>query len=127
MDNKKPVTVGWFEIPTADMERAIDFYETVFDCKLDRNTMGDFDMAWFPFDDEMKGAGGSLVHHEMYIPSEKGTLVYFSSEDIDTELRKVEKAGGKVLREKTEISPDIGFMAFFVDTEGNRIALHSRK
>lgn len=127
MDNKKPVTVGWFEIPTADMERAIDFYETVFDCKLDRNTMGDFDMAWFPFDDEMKGAGGSLVQHEMYTPSEKGTLVYFSSEDIDTELRKVEKAGGKVLREKTEISPDIGFMAFFVDTEGNRIALHSRK
>lgn len=127
MANKKAVTVGWFEIPTADMERAIDFYETVFDCKLDRNKMGDFDMAWFPFDDEMKGAGGSLVHHEMYIPSEKGTLVYFSSEDIDTELSKVEKAGGKVLREKTEISPDIGYMAFFVDPEGNRIALHSRK
>ena len=127
MTNKKPVTVGWFEIPTADMERAIKFYETVFDCKLDRNTMGEFDMAWFPFDDEMKGAGGSLVHHEMYIPSEKGTLVYFSSEDIDTELSKIEKAGGKILREKTEISPDIGFMAFFVDTEGNRIALHSRK
>lgn len=127
MANKKPVTVGWFEIPTADMDRAIKFYETVFDCKLDRNTMGEFDMAWFPFDDEMKGAGGSLVHHEMYIPSEKGTLVYFSSEDTDTELNKVEKAGGKVLRKKTEISPDIGFMAFFVDTEGNRIALHSRK
>lgn len=127
MANKKPITVGWFEIPTADMERAIKFYETVFDCKLDRNTMGEFDMAWFPFDDEMKGAGGSLVHHEMYIPSEKGTLVYFSSDDIDTELSKVEKAGGKILREKTEISPDIGFMAFFVDTEGNRIALHSRK
>lgn len=127
MDNKKPVTVGWFEIPTADMERAIKFYETVFDCKLSRNTMGDFDMAWFPWDEDMKGAGGSLVHHEMYSPTQEGTLVYFSSEDIDTELGKVEKAGGKVLREKTEISPDIGYMAFFTDTEGNRIALHSRK
>lgn len=127
MDNKKPVTVGWFEIPTADMEQAIKFYETVFDCKLSRNTMGDFDMAWFPWDEDMKGAGGSLVHHEMYSPTQEGTLVYFSSEDIDTELGKVEKAGGKVLREKTEISPDIGYMAFFTDTEGNRIALHSRK
>lgn len=127
MNKSKAVTVGWFEIPTADMERAINFYETVFDCKLDRNTMGEFDMAWFPFFEEMKGAGGSLVHHEMYTPSQEGTLVYFSSEDIDTELSRVEKAGGTVLREKTEISPDIGFMAFFVDTEGNRIALHSRK
>lgn len=127
MANKKPVTVGWFEIPTADMERAIDFYETVFNCNLDRNTMGDFDMAWFPFDDEMRGAGGSLVHHEAYTPSQDGTLVYFSSEDIDTELSRVEDAGGTVVQKKTEISPDFGYMAFFVDTEGNRIALHSRK
>jgi predicted enzyme related to lactoylglutathione lyase len=127
MANKKPVTVGWFEIPAADMERAIKFYETVFDCKLDRNKMGDFDMAWFPWDDEMKGAGGSLVHHEMYTPSQKGTLVYFSSEDINTELNRVKKAGGKVIRGKTEISPEIGYMAYFTDTEGNRIALHSRK
>ncbi len=127
MDKKKPVTVGWFEIPTADMERAINFYETVFGCKLDRNKMGDFDMAWFPWDDEMKGAGGSLVHHEMYTPSQEGTLVYFSSEDINTELDRVEDAGGTIMREKTEISPDIGYMAFFTDTEGNRIALHSRK
>lgn len=127
MSNNKAVTVGWFEIPTDDMERAINFYETVFDCKLSRNTMGEFDMAWFPWDEEMQGAGGSLVYHEAYTPSEEGTLVYFSSEDIDTELSRVKNAGGKVLREKTEISPDIGFMALFLDTEGNRIALHSRK
>ena len=118
---------AWIEIPVTNMDRAITFYEAVFDCKLDRNTMGDFDMAWFPWDEDTKGAGGSLVHHEMYTPSEEGTLVYFLSEDIDTELNRVEEAGGKVLRKKTEISPDIGFMAFFTDTEGNRIALHSRK
>lgn len=127
MDNNKTVTVGWFEIPTADMERAITFYETVFDCKLDQNKMGDFDMAWFPWDEEMKGAGGSLVQHEAYTPSQEGSLIYFSSEDVNIEISKVDEAGGSVLREKTEISPDIGFMALFVDTEGNRIALHSRK
>lgn len=127
MNNNNAVSVGWFEIPTSNMERAINFYEAVFDCKLSRNTMGDFDMAWFPWDEELKGAGGSLVQHEAYKPSEEGTLVYFSSEEIDTELSRIKDTGGKVLREKTEISPDIGFMALFLDTEGNRIALHSRK
>ena len=127
MDNQKAVTVGWFEVPTTDMERAIKFYETVFDTKLDRNKMGDFDMAWFPWDQEGKGAGGSLVHHEQYTPSDDGTLIYFSSEDVNTELARIEEAGGKILQDKTEISPDIGYMALFMDTEGNRVALHSRK
>lgn len=126
MKNNKAVTVGWFEIPTADMDRAIKFYETVFNTQLSRNTLGDFDMAWFPWDEEGKGAGGSLVHHEQYQPTEKGVLVYFSSEDVDTELSRIKKAGGKILRPKTQISPDIGYMALFVDSEGNRIALHSR-
>lgn len=127
MKNNKAVTVGWFEIPTQDMDRAIKFYETLFDCELSRNTLGDFDMAWFPWSEEMKGAGGSLVHHESYTPKDDGTLIYFSSEDVNNELERIEKAGGKILRPKTQISPDIGFMALFMDTEGNRIALHSRK
>lgn len=128
MENNRAVTVGWFEIPVADMERAIQFYETVFETELSRNKMGDFDMAWFPWDEDAKGAGGSLVHHkDSYTPSREGSLIYFSSEDVDNELSRIEDAGGKILRPKTEISPDVGFMALFVDTEGNRIALHSRK
>lgn len=126
MENKKAVTVGWFEIPTVDMERAITFYETVFNTKLDRNTMGDFDMAWFPWNEEGKGAGGSLVNHSEYTPTTDGTLIYFSSEDVDNELSRIGAAGGKILTPKTQISPDIGYMALFIDTEGNRIALHSR-
>lgn len=56
-----------------------------------------------------------------------GVLVYFNSEDMDTELNRIDKSGGKILRPKTQISPDVGYMAFFLDTEGNRVALHSRK
>lgn len=121
--------VGWFEIPVADMERAIKFYETVFSFKLERHQMGPLDMAWFPFLDA-PGSPGTLVYHkEFYKPSTEGTLVYFTahSGDLANELAKIESAGGKVLVEKTLIAEDIGYMAVFLDTEGNRAALHSHK
>jgi predicted enzyme related to lactoylglutathione lyase len=124
----KNITVGWFEIPVADMERAMTFYEKVFDCKLERQPIGPLDMAWFPWDDSGKGAGGSLVKYdEFYKPSADGVQVYFSSEDVETEIHKVAAAGGKILSFKKEIAPGIGFMALFLDTEGNRIAVHSNK
>ena len=120
--------VGWFEIPVSNMERAIKFYESVFDYKLERHQMGELDMAWFPFGD-LPGAPGSLVHHkEFYKPSTDGTLIYFTchSGDLKNELSKVEPSGGKILVPKTLITKDIGYMAVCMDTEGNRIALHSR-
>ena len=121
--------VGWIEIPVAEMNRAIKFYETVFDYKLERHEMGELDMAWFQFA-KLSGAPGSLVYHkEFYNPSMDGTLVYFTcmSGDLSNELAKVESAGGKVLMPKKLITEEIGYMALCVDTEGNRIALHSRK
>jgi predicted enzyme related to lactoylglutathione lyase len=124
----KKVTVGWFEIPVNDMDRAIAFYENVFDCKLDKQVMGDFEMAWFPWGDDGKGAGGSLVYHKDFYETSNfaGTLVYFSSEDCAVQLAKVETAGGKVQIDKKLIAPDIGYMGVFLDSEGNRIAIHSR-
>ncbi|WP_299985733.1 VOC family protein [uncultured Pontibacter sp.] len=121
--------VGWFEIPVTDMPRAIRFYESMLGYTLHYQPMGEEEMAWFPWSDEGAGAPGSLVKSEKhYTPSTEGTLVYFSSPsgDLANELAKVEQAGGKVLQDKTLIAEDIGFMALFLDTEGNRIALHSR-
>lgn len=121
--------MGWFEIPVVDMGRAVKFYETVLEVKLERNMVGEIDMAWFPMA-EGKGATGSLVFHkeEWYKPSQEGTLVYFTaySGDLDHELSRVEAAGGKVLVPKKSIG-EYGFMAVVLDTEGNRIALHSVK
>ncbi|MCB2218855.1 MAG: VOC family protein [Bacteroidetes bacterium] len=122
--------VGWFEIPVHEMERAIRFYESVFDYKLIRQQMGELDMAWFPSVPDAIGSGGSLVQSpDFYKPSQQGPLVYFTafSGDLNHELMRVEKAGGKIVQPKTEITPDIGFMAVIIDSEGNRIALHSRK
>ncbi|GAA0879103.1 VOC family protein [Algoriphagus jejuensis] len=123
------VTVGWFEIPVSDMDRAISFYEKVFACKLNKQVMGDFQMAWFPWDDSGKGAGGSLVYHQQFYETSghAGALIYFSSEDCSIELARVVDAGGKVQFEKRMIAPDIGYMGVFIDSEGNRIAIHSKQ
>jgi predicted enzyme related to lactoylglutathione lyase len=122
--------VGWFEIPVSDMERAINFYEKLLHVKLDRNQLGPLDMAWFSYDPEGYGSGGSLVYYpESYKPSDDGVLVYLTahSGDLANELSRVKEAGGKVLQGKTQISEEHGYMALILDTEGNRIALHSRE
>jgi uncharacterized protein len=121
--------VGWFEIPVHDMERAMKFYQAVFEFTLERHRLGPLDMAWFPAVRAGSGAMGSLVQHATaYKPSSDGTLVYFSAQsgDLNIELSRVEAAGGKVLRGKTLIKEEIGYMALLLDTEGNRIAMHSR-
>ncbi len=122
--------VGWFEIPVTDIQRAKKFYEKVFDIKVQVQDFEGTMMGWFPFseDPEAKGSPGSLVQNEKYYkPSSNGTLVYFSSPEITFELGKIEEAGGVILQEKTLINKDIGFMALFLDSEGNRIALHSKE
>lgn len=121
--------VGWFEIPVTDMERAIAFYENVLDIKLERHKMGTLDMAWFPYQPDGLGSGGSLVcFPKAYKPSSDGVLVYLTahSGDLANELSRIENAGGKILQKKTQISEEHGFMALFTDSEGNRVALHSR-
>ena len=121
--------VGWFEIPVADMDRAIRFYETVFGFKIERHSFGTEDMGWFPWEGEGQGAGGSLVYtgNDFYKPSSEGTIVYFTaaSGDLQNELSRVVPAGGKILVEKRLIGEGYGYMAVVLDTEGNRIALHS--
>jgi len=85
-------------------------------------------MGWFPFTEGKSGASGSLIQNDAYEPSEsKGVLIYFSSIDVNNEMNRVEAAGGKIIQPKTQISEDVGYMALFTDSEGNRIALHSRK
>ncbi|GAB1857377.1 VOC family protein [Flavobacteriaceae bacterium MHTCC 0001] len=119
--------VGWFEIPVADMDRAKAFYETVFQIEITLHDFGSSLMGWFPFAEEKEGAAGALVKQDTYIPSQKGTLVYFVSDNVQNELDRVEAAGGSIYQIKKQISPEYGFMGAFIDTEGNRIALHSQQ
>ena len=120
--------VNWFEIPVVDMPRAMQFYEEVLSIELHREQMGPLDMAWFPWKEGAPGSAGSLVKNdEHYQPSaSSGVVIYFSVDDVASALEKVTVAGGSVQQEKTLITKEIGYMGLALDSEGNRIAFHSR-
>jgi len=120
--------ISWFEIPSADLDRAQRFYESIFKVELFPLDVANIRMRMFPIDDSATGIGGAVVHAEgLYAPSSsEGVLIYLNANpDVQTILDRVEAAGGKILVSKTEISPEHGYMGVFVDTEGNRIGLHS--
>ena len=119
-------TVGWFEIPVTNMNRAVAFYEAMMQCTINVQNFGGVQMGWFPSEGDVYGATGSLIKHESYVPSHHGVLVYISCQDLQNELDRIPDAGGTILQEKTMISPDHGYMATFEDSEGNRVALHSK-
>ncbi len=119
--------LNWFEIPTLNLERAIKFYSNIFSYpSMHKMDLGGLQMAIFPMEGD--GVGGALCQHEEYKPSNEGSLIYLNANpDLSIPLAKVDAAGGKVLMPKKQISPEIGFMAVFIDSEGNRVALHSNK
>ena len=125
MTNKEN-SLNWFEISVTDIKSAKKFYENVFGIQMDQKEMMGMQMAFFPFEDMNGKVAGGLVQGPMHKPSPDGSKVYLNGNpDLSQALSKVEAAGGKVLMPKTKISNDIGHMAFFTDTEGNTVALHS--
>jgi predicted enzyme related to lactoylglutathione lyase len=87
--------------------------------------MDEIQMGLFPTNGETVNI--SVIHGADYKPAASGTLVYFDAgDDLQPTLNRIEKLGGKVIVTKTEISPDIGFFALFIDSEGNKLGLHSK-
>lgn len=120
--------LNWFEIPTADFERAKKFYELVFNYTMPVMVNEEnFKLGMLP--SEEKGSGGGIIWHAAYKPSSTdGVLIYLNGNpDLQDILNRIPTAGGSVLIEKRQVSPQFGFMAMFIDTEGNRIALHSNQ
>jgi predicted enzyme related to lactoylglutathione lyase len=118
--------LNWFEIPVNDIARAKKFYEDIFSIKMDTMEMMGMQMAFFPMENMSGHVSGGLVQGPMHKPSADGAKIYLNGNpDLDVALSKVEAAGGKVTMPKTKITDDIGYMAFFMDTEGNGVALHS--
>ena len=116
--------VVWFDIPTRDLDRAVRFYSAVLGMQLKKEQAGPgVAIAMLP---HAEGSiGGCLVQNLDARPSESGPLLYLNTQDrLDQALNAVEKYGGKILAARHSISP-FGFRAIVLDSEGNRIALHS--
>lgn len=115
--------VVYFEIPVTDMDRAVRFYSAVFNFEFRKDIIDHNEMALFPFIDKAGGISGALAKGEIYKPTINGTLIYFTTEDIDKTLQLAVENEGEVLYPKTS-NGELGFVAEFKDSEGNRIALH---
>ncbi len=117
--------LNWFEIPVAEMERAQRFYGEVLGREIVRVDQGGSKVGLLPHNEG--GIGGALVQTEGYSPSDRGSLVYLRcGRDLAPALARVAEAGGTVLLDKTNIGPH-GFCAQFLDSEGNRVGLHSKE
>ena len=119
--------INWFEIPVTDLERARKFYERILDVSLHSMNMEGMEMLMFPSGADGNGkVGGGLVKSEYHIPGMTGTIIYLNANPrIQDVLDRVEDAGGEVTMPRTLIDEQTGYMAFFNDTEGNRLGLHA--
>lgn len=120
----KKNALNWFEIFTADIEKAVVFYTEILATTLTPSYTEAYKMAMFPSDME-NGVGGGLTQMEGCLPGSGGTLVYLNAEgELDAILSRVSAAGGTVIRDRFEIAPH-GFIGLFKDPEGNLVGLHS--
>lgn len=120
--------LNWFEIPVTDTARAKKFYESILDIQMETQDMMGMEMTFFPYDMEAQNGkvSGALVKGDMHKPAMDGAIVYLNANPaIQSVVDRIEAAGGKVIMPKTLINEQIGYMAFFIDTEGNRMALHA--
>jgi uncharacterized protein len=111
------MTIGWFDIPALDIERASRFYGTIFDFKPEIVNWEQEFHVYLP------GNAGMLLKSATYTPGQTGVNIYINAgSDLNLVLNKVEEAGGKVVRPKTPITATNAW-ATFIDSEGNLVGL----
>jgi len=116
--------INWFEIPATDFSRAVSFYEAILGLEIKEAEMFGSKMGFFPTDGT--NVSGAIVQGEDYQPSSDGVVAYLNGgNDLQTVLDKVESNNGKVIVPKTQISPEMGYFGIFIDSEGNKMAVHS--
>ena len=112
------------EIPTSNFSRAVAFYNAILDMQIEEIDMGGVKMGLFP--NEGEGIFVHLIQGTEYKPAADGVIVYFNGgTDLQNVVTKIEANGGETVVPKTEIGPEMGYYAMFIDTEGNKLGLHS--
>lgn len=116
--------VSIFEIPATDISRAVDFYQAILDIEIERMDFPGIEMGLFPYEDQ--AVTGVLMKGEGYQPSAEGVTIYLNGgKNLQIALDKVVKNGGKILVPKTPHADEVGYFAIFMDSEGNKMGLHS--
>jgi len=116
--------VSWFEIPAINFEQAVGFYNHIYGIQMETTSSNLHTMAFFPANG---GIGGAIVAGPGSNPNENGPLVYLNGgNDLNNVLNKVEEAGGRIVMTKTLINKQDGYFAIFIDSEGNKLAIHSK-
>ncbi len=116
--------VTYIDIPAVDFNRAVSFYKAILGLEINESEMFGTKMGFFPSDGT--NASGAIVHGKDYKPATDGVLAYlYGGNDLQKVLEKITSNNGKVIVPKTHISPEVGYIAIFIDTEGNKMALHS--
>ena len=118
--------INWFELPMVDVERAKNFYESLFDIQLQEKDMNGEKMLFFPYDPAAGKLSGALVRSDHHKVGMQGPIVYLNANpSIQAVFDKAVALGADVLMPVTKVTDEIGFIALFRDCEGNRIGLHA--
>ena len=117
-----PNPISYVEIPVTDVDRAIAFYEEVFDLALERQVVDGYEMALFADSPDAPGASGALAKGDVYVPGKAGALPYFAVASIEETLSRAAASGGSILYPKKTVG-EAGSIAEIEDSEGNRIGL----
>lgn len=118
--------IVWFDMPVQELDRAVRFYSAVLATKVEKQAVPGMNFAIFPHENEdVAGCLTTMENHDVDPPPRKGVLVYFNCQGrLDEAIAAVEPNGGKILQPRHQIGP-YGYRAVVLDSEGNRIALHS--
>ncbi len=119
MANPKPGSFVHIEIASTDPERTKKFFEDVFDWDFESIP----DMQYHTYEAPSPPHGGLMSPMENQRP---GLLNYLLSGDIDTDVKRIEAAGGRILQPKMEI-PGVGWWASFEEPTGIVLALFEAK
>ncbi len=116
--------VSIFEIPATDISRAVNFYQAILGITIEKMEFPGMEMGIFPYENEV--VTGVIMKGEGYTPSADGVTIYLNGgENLQSILDKVEGNGGQILVPKTPHADESGFFALFIDSEGNKMGLHS--
>ena len=118
--------IGIFEIPAKNISKAIDFYESILDIKIEKMEVQNRKMGILPYEGQQ--VAGVIIEAEGYEPSSNGVTIYLNAgENLQSILDKITPNGGKILVPKTPHADQNGFFAIFIDCEGNKLGLTSPK